>query len=52
MEEQIKLFAAENNNAKVVELYEKYEIITDFLIQLGREEQKINLDEFRKKNEY
>ena len=52
LEEQIKLFAAENNNAKVVELYEKDEIITDFLSQLGREEQKDNLDEFGKKNEY
>ncbi|MFW9949633.1 MAG: hypothetical protein ACFFKA_05855, partial [Candidatus Thorarchaeota archaeon] len=46
MEEQIKV---ENNSAKVVELYEKCEIISEFLIQLGREEEKINLDKFRNK---
>ncbi|MFX0048850.1 MAG: hypothetical protein ACFE8G_11890, partial [Candidatus Hermodarchaeota archaeon] len=46
MEDQIKV---ENNSAKVVELYEKCEIISEFLIQLGREEEKINLDKFRNK---
>jgi len=49
LEEQIKLFLTENNTTKVVESYEKCEIITELLVQLGREEEKINLDKYRNK---
>ncbi|MFX1234696.1 MAG: hypothetical protein ACFFBY_09050, partial [Promethearchaeota archaeon] len=49
LEEQIKLFLVENNTEKVIESYEKCEIITELLVQLGKEEEKINLDRYRNK---
>ncbi|MFW9784911.1 MAG: hypothetical protein ACFFFB_21705, partial [Candidatus Heimdallarchaeota archaeon] len=49
LEEQIKLFLVENKTEKVIESYDKCEIITELLVQLGKEEEKINLDRYRNK---
>jgi len=53
LEEQIKSLLIENNFEMVAEFYEKCEMISEFLIILGREEEKLNVEKFRnKKNEY
>ncbi|MFX1323617.1 MAG: hypothetical protein ACFE8N_01580, partial [Promethearchaeota archaeon] len=53
LEEQIKPLVIEKNFEIVTELYKKCEMISQVLVDLGREEEKFNVEKFKiKKKEY